>query len=161
MDVKTGDFGYDSGKNFNSEYQRNKSSRHGSFRNPHGYPQTQIRRSPEKIQNTFFERSKMNSMNRGEFSTQYSTKGRRKSNQYLPDLKPGNQSMITHSNSGMNSNGFSKNSMLDSNNAHLRSMSKDYNTSSFYKGSRGFINSRSKKYVNQYDKNIKSNKDKL
>jgi len=159
LDMKSNnDFGYDP-RQYSSEYKRNKSSRHGSLRNPQAYPQTQIRRSPEKLKNHSLSEVKDNALNRSKFATQYSTKGRRKSNQYLPDLKPGG--MMSNTNS-ITSSGFSNNSMIDQGNLHLRSMSKDYNTSSIYKGARGFINSRSKQYVTKYENNLREeNKDRV
>lgn len=124
------DFGYDS-KVYSSDIKRNKSSRHSSFRNEgNGYPQTQIRRSPDKYKQQILTEAKAHSVARGKFSTHYSNKDRRKSNQYLPDLKP-NHKMMTKT-KVVNSGGFSNSSMMESNNSHLRSMSKDYNFPSFY-----------------------------
>ena len=124
IDIKSSDFGYDN-RHYNSEFKRNKSSRHGSLRNQNGYPKTQMRGSPEKFKNHMISDAKANVVARGKFSTHYSTKGRRKSNQYLPDLRP-NQQMMSNTNS-ITSNGFASSSMMESTNIHLRSMSKDHN----------------------------------
>ena len=124
IDINSSDFDYDN-RQYNSEFKRNKSSRHGSLRNQNGYPKTLIRGSPDKFKNHRISDVNADAVTRSKFSTHYSTKGRRKSNQYLPDLRP-NQQMIPNTNS-ITSHGFANNSMMESTNVHLRSMSKDHN----------------------------------
>ena len=124
LDMKPSqDFGYDS-RHYTNELKRNKSSRHGSLRNQggSGYPHTQVRRSPDKYNSHLIDNAKANSMARNKFSIQYSNKGRRKSNQYLPNLHPKGSQNMSKTNS-ITSSGFSNKSMVEANNMHLRSMS--------------------------------------
>ena len=95
------------------------------------------------------------------FSTQYEGKLRKKSNQYLPELNPGNNSMISHAES-LGSSGLTSSSKFKLSNPkpskilhhptkHYRSVSKEYRNSKVYRGSKhgmgGYLNSKNKKYV--------------